>query len=79
MLAEIRGWSEEQLRAQLAELLKIEEKIEVDFQAARAALSDAEWQVGGFEAYGLGGKHYAFKSMPPNLGISVTEQGESAE
>jgi len=79
MFAEIRRWSDNQLRTQLAELLQIEEKIDGDFQAARAALTDSEWQIGGFEGYGLGGKHYGFKAMPPNLGISLAESGESPE
>jgi hypothetical protein len=78
IFAEIRGWSDERLRATLAELLKTEEKIETDFQTARSKLSDAERQMAGFEGYGLGGKHYAFKTMPPNLGIPLTDPNDAA-
>jgi hypothetical protein len=78
IFVEIRSWSDERLRATLAELLKTEQKIETDFQTASSKLSDAERQMGGFEGYGLGGKHYAFKTMPPNLGIPLTEPNDAA-
>jgi hypothetical protein len=79
MFAEIRSWSDERLRTTLAELLKTEEKIETDFQTARSKLSDAERQIASFEGYGLGGKHYGFKAMPPNLGIPLTDPSDAAK
>jgi hypothetical protein len=72
MFAEIKCWSNEQLRAKLAELLSVEKKLEADFVAARSKLSDAEREIGGFESYGVGGRHYAFKTIPINLGIVET-------
>jgi hypothetical protein len=61
--------SDEQLSAHLAELLKIEARIESDFWAARSKLPDSEKQIGGFESYGVGGKHYAFKNMLIECGL----------
>jgi hypothetical protein len=50
--------------------LRIEASIEVDFSAARSRLRGGERQIGGFEYYGLNGKHYAFKNIMKNLKIA---------
>ncbi|HEV2173124.1 MAG TPA: hypothetical protein VGR71_06135 [Nitrospira sp.] len=73
MFAEIQNCSEEQLRAKLSELLAVEEKIDADFEAVRSKLPDSEVQMAGFESYGVGGKHYAFKTIPANRGIDLAE------
>jgi hypothetical protein len=65
----IRVLSELQLQDQLTELLKIEAAIEEDFRKARANLPGPEREIGGFDTYGVGGKHYAFKNILINCGL----------
>jgi hypothetical protein len=69
MFEKIRVLSEAQLRDRLAELLKTEAGLEEDFWKARAALPDAEKEIGGFETYGVGGKPYAFKNILINCSL----------
>jgi hypothetical protein len=69
MFERIRVMPESQLCNMLAELLKTEAGIEEDFRAARAQLSHSESQVGGFETYGVGGRHYAFKNILIECGL----------
>jgi len=65
----IKVLSDEQLQHDLAELSKTEARIEEDFRMARAKLPDTEREIGGFEFYGIGGKHYAFKNILINSGV----------
>ena len=51
------------------ELLAFEKNIETQFQKAYKDLSAAESQIGGYEWYGYGGKHYAFRNILLNTGI----------
>jgi hypothetical protein len=69
MFERIRMLPEALLRDQLTELLKTKAGIESDFRTARANLSGSEQQIGGFESYGVGGKHYAFKNILIECGI----------
>lgn len=69
MFERIKVVSDAQLQDCLTELLKIEIAIEEDFRTARAKLPDLERELGGFEGYGVGGKHYAFKNILINCGI----------
>ena len=69
MFAEILMWTDERRQTTLKELLLVEQKIESDFQTARSNLPNDEIQIGGFESYGVGGKHYAFRNIPINLGV----------
>jgi hypothetical protein len=69
MFKKIKVLTEAQLRDQLTELLKTEAAIEENFWTARANLPDSERQSGGFEGYGVGGKHYAFRNMLIECGL----------
>jgi hypothetical protein len=71
MFERIRVLPEAQLRDQLTALLKTEAGIESDFRTARANLPGSERQIGGFETYGVGGKHYAFKNILIECGIEA--------
>jgi hypothetical protein len=51
------------------DLLAIENNIETQFQKAYKDLSSSESQIGGYEWYGYGGKHYAFRNILLNSGI----------
>lgn len=64
---------EEQLSTLLRQALDAEAKINDDFWNARKNLADAEKQVLGFEIYGDEGRHYAFKGILGNLGITFEE------
>lgn len=69
MFERISVMSESQLRTVLPELLKTEARVEENFRTARAQLSNFEKQIGGFEGYGIDGKHYAFKNILIECGI----------
>jgi hypothetical protein len=73
MLERIRLMPEDELRNMLTELLKTETSIEADFRTARAQLSHSESQIGGFEGYGVGGKHYAFKNILIECGLEPND------
>jgi len=57
----------------LRESLKIEAAIEEGFRGAYKVLSNSEHQICGFEYYGIGGKHYAFKNILHNFGVELRE------
>jgi hypothetical protein len=61
--------SEDQLKERLQDLLAAESAIESDYRESRSKLTGWETQIGGFEGYGLGGKHYAFRTFMHELGI----------
>ncbi len=65
----LKNMPEEQLASLLKLFLEAEAKINGDFWQARKNLPDTERQVLGFEIYGDGGRHYAFKGILGNLGI----------
>lgn len=69
-LTELRSLTNEQLEKELAEILKTEKAIDDEFIAARA-LSGSEAQTGGFEYYGVNGKHHAFKKIIRDFGIAA--------
>jgi hypothetical protein len=69
MFGRISVMAESELRTTLTELLKTEASIEEEFRTARAKLSNSEHQIGGFESYGVGGKHYAFKNTLIECGL----------
>jgi hypothetical protein len=69
MFERIKVLSDSQLQDQLTELLKTEARIEKDFLTARAKLPRSETELVGFETYGVGGKHYAFKTILINCGL----------
>jgi len=69
MFEKIKVLTNAQLQDRLTELLKTEARIEEDFQTARANLPGSEHEIGGFETYGIGGKHYAFKNILINCGL----------
>jgi hypothetical protein len=65
----IRRLSDNQLRDQLANLLKLEATLEDNFRKAHNALPSSEKEFSGFDTYGIGGKHYAFKNILINYGL----------
>jgi hypothetical protein len=69
MFAMIKDLTEEQLKVWLMNLLESEAKLEDDFRTARSNLPQSEHQLGGFETYGVGGKHYMFKTLLIELNI----------
>jgi hypothetical protein len=71
----LKTLSEEQLGPLLKLFLEAEEKMNGDFQIARKNLPNTEKQLLGFEIYGEGGNHYAFKGILSNLAIKF-EDGE---
>jgi predicted type IV restriction endonuclease len=72
---QIKALSEEHQRNWLADLAKTEAGINDAFAAARAKLSSHEQQVGGFEYYGVGGKHYSFNNIAQNYGVIAPDRG----
>jgi hypothetical protein len=70
-LATLRGFTEDRLKQELARMLEVEQKVDPDFQSVRPNLPMAERQIGGFEGYGLGGKHYFFKNTLAERGINT--------
>jgi hypothetical protein len=69
MFEQIRQLPADTLRQTLAGLLSSEEAIDTQFWDAREKLSNSEKQIGGFESYGAGGRHWSFKNMLHNFGI----------
>jgi hypothetical protein len=65
----IKVLSVAELEKLLEALLKMEQAIEEDFKEARSRLSGSETQLGGFEYYGLNGKHWAVRNIMHNLKI----------
>jgi hypothetical protein len=65
----LKRLSDQQLERGLPRLLKMEAELEEKFWEARKTLSGRETQIGGFETYGVGSRHYAFKNILVNLGI----------
>jgi hypothetical protein len=59
----------EVLERGLPVLLKIEAGLEEQFWKVRKDLPDRETHIDGFETYGIGGYHYAFKNILVNCGI----------
>ena len=56
-LTELRSLTNEQLETELAGILKTEKAMDDEFIAARANVSGSESQTGGFEYYGVNGRH----------------------
>jgi hypothetical protein len=69
----LKSLPEVDLQQLLDRLLMAESGIEEGFSVARKELSDSERQIGGFEYYGVGGKHYAFRNIMRNLGVGPRE------
>jgi hypothetical protein len=67
--AALRRLPEDELARGLPVLLKIEADLEDEFWKARGQLQEQEKQISGFETYGVGGHHYAFKNILVNYGI----------
>lgn len=65
----LKTLSVSELRQVLDGLLSAEASIEEDFKKACSKLSDGERQIGGFEHYGVDGKHYAFRNIMHNLNV----------
>jgi hypothetical protein len=86
LFAKLKRFGETELTRWLNDLLKIEQSIETAFVEARSKLSDSERQIGGFETYGVGGSHYAFRNMlrtrnieaRPDLLVSPSEGSRRA-
>ena len=70
-LTELRSLTHEQLETELAEILKTEKAMEDDFTAAHATLSAPESWIGGFEYYGMNGRHFGFRNIIRSFGIEV--------
>lgn len=68
-LTELRSLTPEQLETELAGILKIEKAMEGDVTAARDKLSGSEAPVGGFEYYGVNGRHDGFRNIIKSFGI----------
>lgn len=67
---ELRSLTSEQLKKELAKILKAEKAIDGEFMAARAKSSDS--QIGDLEYYGANGRHDAFGNIIRNFGIEVS-------
>jgi hypothetical protein len=63
LFRQFKGLPEPEVTRRLDELLKVEQAIEAAFVEARSKLPDSERELLGFETYGVGGFHYAFKNM----------------
>jgi hypothetical protein len=59
-------------------LLKIEAELEEKFWQARARLSGSESQIGGFEGYGVGDRHYSFRNILLNSRLLPDDAAETA-
>ena len=68
-LTELRSLTNERLEEELANILKIEKAMDDDFVAARENVSGSDTQIGGFEYYGVNGRHEAFKTIIRDFGI----------
>ena len=68
---ELGSRTHEQLEKELAEILKTERAMEDGFIAARAMSSRPASRAGGFEYYGVNGKHRALKNIIKDFGIEV--------
>lgn len=66
----LKKLEKEQLEKMLKTLLHVENDIEDKFKEARSKLSGSETQMGGFEGYGVGGKHYAFRNILTHFSIT---------
>jgi hypothetical protein len=73
----LKGRPEEQLAPLLKMLLDREARVNDDFWKAREKLPNSEKQTLGFEIYGEGGRHHAFKNILRELGITF-EDGEAS-
>lgn len=86
LFSKLKGFGDAELTRWLNDLLKVEQSIEAAFTEARSKLSDSERQIGGFETYGVGGSHYAFKNIlrtrnveaPADLVVSPSEGSPGA-
>jgi len=67
----LKRLSDQQLERGLPVLLKMEAELEEKFWEARKTLSGRETHICGFETYGMGGHHYAFKNILVNLSIDL--------
>jgi hypothetical protein len=65
----LKTLSEEQLAPLLKIFLQQEAEINAEFWKARGKLSASERELGGFETYGEGGRHYVFPGILKNLRI----------
>ena len=72
---DIKDKPDDWLGRELEALQAYEATIEEAFRTARSRLTDSEKDLGGFEQYGLGGKHYAFLGMLKNCCLEPTEPG----
>ena len=68
---ELGSRTPEQLENELAEILKTERAMEDEFAAAHAMSDGSASRVGGFENYGVNGKHRALKNIIKDFGIEV--------
>jgi hypothetical protein len=69
MFQQLKMLPEQNLRPLLDSLLATEASMEQDFNLARSKLTDSEREIGGFEYYGIDGRHYAFRNIMHNFGI----------
>jgi hypothetical protein len=69
----LKDVSTEQLAIMREMIEELESKLENDFKTVRSQLPDTEIQIGGFEGYGFGKKHYAFKNIIKNFRINYIE------
>jgi hypothetical protein len=75
---QLKSLSLDQLQRALDFVTRLESRIDGDFRSARSKLTPSEIQIGGFEYYGLGGSHYAFKNILHNFGIEPRDDPEPA-
>jgi hypothetical protein len=61
--------TDHELEALLQKQEKIEASIEPIFKETRAKVPMGDWPLTGYEYYGLGGHHYAFKNILRNLKV----------
>jgi hypothetical protein len=65
----LKALSRDQLEELLKGFLAAEASSEKEFTEARSRLADSERWIGGFEYYGVDGRHYAFKNILKHFGI----------
>ena len=75
--AELGSLTPKQLEKELSEILKTEKVMEDEFAAAHAMSAGSAPRAGGFEHYGVNGRHRAFKNIIRDFGIELRGEASS--
>lgn len=75
---QLKSLAPDALLRSLPVLAKVEEDLDPEFRKARDILPNSEKQIGGFETYGVGGKHWRFAGLLRELGIIPPRSEQSS-